>query len=183
MSKQRTDKTKELDLRHKIRASGVVEENLIRPLKRIMSSPRPWSDSEGEVNTASRIEVRELNESANDLDQEDQQNQNNTNARHAETTGEGSAAVRGWAPRWGQRQIPPWASRTTGQRVAYCVGRRRNTRGVNTFRNAHIAYKRKIERALERCRARERSLLEELSLLERREVRVQELGLSSSDED
>ena len=148
-----------------------------------MSSPRPWSDSEGEVNTASRIEVRERDESANDLDQGDQQNLNTTNARHTETSGEGSAAVRGWVPRWGQRQIPPWTSRTTGQRVAYCVGRRRNTRGANTFRNAHIAYKRKIERALERCRARERSLLEELSLLERREVRVQELGLSSSDED
>ena len=147
-----------------------------------MSSPRPRSDSEGEVNTASRIEVRERDESANDLDQGDQQNQNTTNARHTETSGEGSAAVRGWVPRWGQRQIPPWTSRTTGQRVVYGVGRRRNTRGANTFRNAHIAYKRKIERALERCRARERSLQEELSLLERREVRVQELGLSSSDE-
>ena len=119
-----------------------------------MSSPRPWSDSEGEVNTASRIEVRERDESANDLDQGDQQNHNTTNARHTETSGEGSAAVREWVPRWGQRQIPPWTSRTTGQRVAYCVGRRRNTRGANTFRSAHIAYKRKIERALERCRAR-----------------------------
>ena len=88
--------------------------------------------------------------------------------------------VRGWIPRWSQRQIPPWTSRTTGQRLAYCVGRRGNTRGVNTFRNAHIAYKRKIERALERCRARERSLLEEFSLLERREKRVQELGLSQA---
>ena len=148
-----------------------------------MSSPRPWSDSEGEVNTASKIEVRERDESANDLDQGDQQKLNTANARHTETSVEGSAAVRGWVPRWGQMQIPPWARRTTGQRVAYCVGRRRNTRGANTFRNAHIAYKRKIERALERCRARERSLLEELSLLERREVRVQELGLSSSDKD
>ena len=70
-----------------------------------MSSPRPWSDSKGEVNTASRIEVRERDESANDLDQGDQQNQNTTNARHTETTGEGSAVVRGWVPRWGQRQI------------------------------------------------------------------------------
>ena len=148
-----------------------------------MSSPRPWSDSEGEVNTLSRTEVRERNESANDLDQGDQQNQSTTNARQTETTGEGSAVARGWVPGWGPRHIPPWTSGTTGQRVAYCVGRRRNTRGMNTFRNAHIAYKRKIERALERCRARERSLLEELSLLERREIRVQELGLSSSDED
>ena len=59
-----------------------------------MSSPRPWSDSEGEVNTASRIEIRERDESANDLDQGDQRNKNTTNARHTETSGEGSAAVR-----------------------------------------------------------------------------------------
>ena len=60
-----------------------------------MSSRRPWSDSEGEVHTASRIEVRERDESANDMDQGDQPNQNNTNARHTKTSGEGSAAVRG----------------------------------------------------------------------------------------
>ena len=60
-----------------------------------MSSPRPWSDSEGEVNTSSRTEVRERNESANDLDQGGQQNQSTTNARHTKTTGEESAVVRG----------------------------------------------------------------------------------------
>ena len=93
MSKQRTDKTK-VDMRHKIRTSEVVGDNLNQPLKQIMSSPRPWSDSEGEVNTSSRTEVRERNESANDLDQGGQQNKSTTNARHTKTTGEESAVVR-----------------------------------------------------------------------------------------
>ena len=52
------------------------------------------------MNTASRIEVRERDESANDLDQGDQQNLNTTNARHTETSVEGSAAANSPLGQW-----------------------------------------------------------------------------------
>ena len=77
-------RNKRICQRDKIRASALAGENPIRQKRQTMSSPRPWSDSEGEVNTSSRTEVRERNESANDLCQGDQQNQSTTNARHTE---------------------------------------------------------------------------------------------------